>query len=86
MTIPNSDGTPNTGISGMENTDSNAHDKGMDDDLHRTQGQPPRAWLEALAEGEADLKAGRTVPWDEARARFVAMLSEMEAEPARDPA
>jgi hypothetical protein len=85
MTVRTSDGTPNTGISGVENTESPPHHAGMDDDRHRIQGRPPHAWLEALAEGEADLNEGRTVPWDEARARFVAMLSEMEVERARDP-
>ena len=44
---------------------------------------PPAGWLEALERSEADLAAGRTVPWQEVRTRLLATLDEMEAEQAR---
>lgn len=44
---------------------------------------PPAGWLEALDRSEADLAAGRTVSWQEVRARLLATLDEMEAEQAR---
>lgn len=50
------------------------------DDVPRS---PPAGWLEALDRSEADLAAGRTVSWQEVRARLLAMLDEMEAEQAR---
>ncbi len=43
----------------------------------------PAGWLEALERSEADVAAGRTVTWQEARARLLATLTEMEAEQAR---
>jgi hypothetical protein len=43
----------------------------------------PPGWLEALERSEADVAAGRTVTWQEARARLLAMLAEMEVEQAR---
>lgn len=53
------------------------------DDLDDTPRPPPAGWLEALERSEADLAAGRTVPWLEVRARLLATLAEMEAEQAR---
>lgn len=50
------------------------------DDIPR---EPPQAWLDALDRSEADLAAGRTVTWQEARARLLARLTDMEAEQAR---
>jgi len=44
---------------------------------------PPAGWLEALERSEADLAAGRTMPWHEVRTRMLATLAEMEAEQAR---
>lgn len=43
----------------------------------------PPGWLEALDRSEADVAAGRTVSWQEARTRLLAALVEMEAEQAR---
>jgi hypothetical protein len=51
-----------------------------DDDAPRP---VPAGWLEALERSEADVAAGRTVTWQEARARLLATLAEMEAEQAR---
>lgn len=53
------------------------------DDLDDVPRSPPAGWLEALDRSEADLAAGRTVSWQEVRARLLAMLDEMEAEQAR---
>nr|WP_294501648.1 hypothetical protein [uncultured Rhodopila sp.] len=53
----------------------------MADDPNHDELSPPREWLEALALSEADLAAGRTVPWREARARLLANFEEIEAEP-----
>jgi len=50
------------------------------DDIPR---EPPQAWLDALDRSEADLAAGRTMTWPEARARLLAKLAEMEAAQAR---
>ena len=44
---------------------------------------PPAEWLEALARSDADIAAGRTVTWQEARARLLALQDELEAEQAR---
>ena len=43
----------------------------------------PPGWPEALERSEADVAAGRTVTWQEVRARLLATLAEMEAEQAR---
>lgn len=43
----------------------------------------PPGWLEALERSEADVAAGRTATWQEARARLLVMLAEMEVEQAR---
>ena len=51
----------------------------MADHPEQTEQKPPQEWLDALACAEADLAAGRTVPWSEARARLLAMLDETEA-------
>lgn len=53
------------------------------DDRDDTPREPPQAWLDALDRSEADLAAGRTATWQDARARLLAMLAEMEAEQAR---
>lgn len=45
-------------------------------DLDDTPRPPPAGWLEALERSEADLAAGRTVPWAEIRARLLATLAE----------
>ena len=43
--------------------------------------QPAPQWLlDALAEGEADIAAGRTSPWPEVRARLVALIEQLDAE------
>ena len=47
---------------------------------------PPQEWLDTLARSEADLAAGRTVPWSEARARLLANLDDIGAEPTDQPA
>ncbi len=51
-----------------------------DDDAPRP---APAGWLEALERSEADVAAERTVTWQDARARLLVMLAEMEAEQAR---
>lgn len=56
------------------------------DDMGDTPREPLQAWLDALDRSEADLAAGRTVTWQEARARLLTTLTEMEAEQARRPA
>jgi hypothetical protein len=53
----------------------------MADDQKHVEQSPPEEWLEALALSEADLAAGRTVPWHEARARLLANFDAIEAEP-----
>ncbi|MGA9865873.1 MAG: hypothetical protein WBQ75_05455 [Acetobacteraceae bacterium] len=49
----------------------------MNDD-RRDFAQPPREWLEALARGEADLAAGRTVPGEPIMKRLRQTIAEME--------
>ena len=48
---------------------------------------PPRMTereiMQVLDESEADEAAGRTVPWDQARERFLAMIADMQAEQAK---
>ena len=45
--------------------------------------QPAPQWLlDALAEGEADIAAGRTVPWDEFWARMTALMEELDTKAA----
>jgi hypothetical protein len=39
----------------------------------------PQEWIDALAESDADLVAGRTVPWCDARQRLLAAIAAMEA-------
>ena len=39
---------------------------------------PPQAWLDALEEGEADLAAGRLVPWPAVRTALENVLAAME--------
>jgi hypothetical protein len=51
----------------------------MDDPPDLTDLTPPQEWLDALARSEADLAAGRTAPWSEARARLLAILDETES-------
>jgi predicted transcriptional regulator len=53
----------------------------MDDDPKFSEQAPPQEWLDALARGEADIAAGRIVPWSEARARLLAILDDSEADP-----
>jgi len=43
---------------------------------------PPQSWLDALDEGEADIRAGRVTPWPEARAQLYALLESLKAEAA----
>ncbi|MEJ0045149.1 MAG: hypothetical protein WDN04_02665 [Rhodospirillales bacterium] len=43
----------------------------------------PPEWLEALAEGQADLAAGDGSPLAEARARLAAVQDKLKAEQAR---
>ena len=50
------------------------------DDIPR---DPPQEWLDALEKSRADLAAGRTVPWTDARARLLAIVAETEADQAR---
>jgi hypothetical protein len=50
-------------------------------DYPPTTEQPPQDWLDALASADADLAAGRTVPWAEARARLLANLDDSATEP-----
>jgi hypothetical protein len=40
---------------------------------------PPQAWIDGLAEGEADVLAGRVSPWPEARHRLHALLASLRA-------
>ncbi len=44
---------------------------------------PPQEWIDALARAEAEVAAGLTVPWAEARERLLATLAEIEADQAR---
>jgi hypothetical protein len=53
----------------------------MADDPNPIEQSPPEEWLEALALSDADLAAGRTVPWREARARLLANFDAIEADP-----
>jgi hypothetical protein len=46
------------------------------------QSAPPE-WLEALAEGQADLATGDATPWPRARARLTALQDELKAKQAR---
>jgi ABC-type amino acid transport substrate-binding protein len=50
----------------------------MDEESFRSQ-SPPQAWIDGLAEGEADVLAGRVSPWPEARARLHALLASLKA-------
>jgi hypothetical protein len=54
----------------------------MDDHPEHTELAPPQEWIDALARSDADIAAGRTVPWSEARARLLATLDELEADPS----
>jgi hypothetical protein len=55
--------------------------------LHPMANEPPQSappeWLEALAEGQADLATGDATPWPEARARLTALQDELKAKQAR---
>jgi hypothetical protein len=53
----------------------------MADHPDPTERTAPQEWLDALARSEADVAAGRTVPWTEARARLLAIMDETEIEP-----
>jgi len=45
--------------------------------------QPPQEWLDAIAEAEEDVAAGRVSPWPEVRGRLLAMMAEFEAARAK---
>jgi predicted transcriptional regulator len=55
----------------------------MDDDPNDIAREPPKAWVDALERGRADIAAGRTKPWSEVRTRFLVRIADMEAEKAR---
>ena len=44
---------------------------------------PPQEWIDALAQAEAEVASGLTVPWAEAKERLLATLAEIEADRAR---
>jgi hypothetical protein len=43
---------------------------------------PPQEWIDALAQAEAEVAAGLTVAWPEAKERLLATLAEIEADRA----
>jgi len=47
-------------------------------DTNPTPRTPPQAWIDALKCGEADIAAGRVVPWPMARAVIEEVLAAME--------
>jgi hypothetical protein len=47
---------------GVENEGATSYSHVMDDTVHHA--EPPTGWLEALAESDAGLAAGRIVPGD----------------------
>ena len=49
----------------------------MDDTAHRP--ETPTGWLEALAESEAELAAGQTVPGEAIRQRLRDAIARLEA-------
>jgi hypothetical protein len=55
----------------------------MDEQPHQPDQLPPQEWIDALARADADVGAGRTVPWSDVRARLLGRPAEMEAEQAR---
>ncbi len=63
-----------------------AYSPAMDDTAAISPQDPPQTWCEALDRADADLTAGRTVPWAEVRARLAAMQDEIEAAPTRQQA
>jgi hypothetical protein len=52
----------------------------MDNPEHRT--ETPTGWLEALAESEAELAAGETVPGEVVRQRLLDSIARIEARQA----
>jgi len=55
-------------------------------DNHREQevaAAVPREWREALDRSDADMAAGRTTTWQEARVRLLRIQADIEAEQAR---
>ena len=54
----------------------------MDHD-DETPRRAPQAWLDALDRARADVAAGRTVSWADARADFLAAIGTSEAEAKR---
>jgi hypothetical protein len=58
----------------------------MDDVPILAENVPPREWLDALAEAEADRVAGRATPWPEARARLLRLLDDSGIQSADRPA
>ena len=56
------------------------------DDPNLPARQAPQWPLDMLEESRADVAAGRTSPWPEARARLVALIEQLEAERARKQA
>jgi predicted transcriptional regulator len=55
----------------------------MDDDHNAIPREPPQEWIDALAEADADLAAGRTVPLEEVLDELRACLARMEAREAQ---
>jgi predicted transcriptional regulator len=53
------------------------------DDENRTPRRAPQAWLDALAEGDADIDAGRIVPMEDVLAELEAALARMTAKSMR---
>jgi len=57
----------------------------MDDAAHPT--QPPPQWLlDVIEESEADLAAGRVVPWADVRAEMTKIIAETKTEAATNKA
>ncbi len=52
----------------------------MADEPDQSPQQAPQEWIDALAESDADLLAGRTLPWSDARQRLLAAVAAMQAE------
>ena len=57
--------------------------RGMDELADKPDGPRPDAWQDALACGGAEVEAGLTSSWAEARARLLAELEALEVEQAR---
>lgn len=64
----------------VENESATSYSHMMDDTVHRA--EPPTAWLEALAESDADLAAGRIVSGDVVMRDLRDALARLEAKVA----